>query len=217
MASNEQLFERFGKEAPVGTVLFREGDEGDTMYIVQSGRVRVSREAEGHNKVLAELGAGEFLGELAILNKKPRTATAEVIETAKLLVLDAKKFESMVTNNTEIAVRLIHKLARRLDNADALIEILMHQDPKARVILGLARYADATGVTREDGSVLVKMSRAALAAQIGLSEAQTGSSVQRLSRLGIIEESADGFAIKDVTRLNEFLDYLESREKSGET
>ncbi len=216
MSSNEQLFERFGKEAPAGTVLFREDDPGDTMYIVQSGRVRISREAEGHNKVLAELGPGEFLGEMAILNGKPRTATAEVIEPAKLLVLDAKKFEAMVTGNTEIAVRLIKKLSRRLDNADALIEILMHRDPKARVILGLARYADATGVTRPDGSVLVKMTREQLAEQIGLSPDQTHGSVQRLARLGIIEESSEGFAIKDVARLNEFLDFLSAREKSGE-
>ena len=216
MANNEQLFEKFGKEVPAGTVLFREGDAGDTMYVIQSGRVRISREAEGHTKILAELSTGEFLGEMAILNKKPRTATAEVIEPAKLLVLDSKKFENMVTANTEIAVRLIQKLARRLDNADALIEILMHRDPKARVILGLSRYADATGVAQADGSVLVKMNRAELASQVGLTAEQTEGSVKRLGRLGIVEETSAGFAIKDVGRLNEFIDFLESRDKTQE-
>jgi len=178
--------------------------------------VRISREAEGHTKILAELSTGEFLGEMAILNKKPRTATAEVIEPAKLLVLDSKKFENMVTANTEIAVRLIQKLARRLDNADALIEILMHRDPKARVILGLSRYADATGVAQADGSVLVKMNRAELASQVGLTAEQTEGSVKRLGRLGIVEETSAGFAIKDVGRLNEFIDFLESRDKTQE-
>ncbi len=215
--SGEQLFEKFGKEVPKGTVLFHEDDAGDTMYVLQSGRVRITREASGETKVLAELGAGEFFGEMAILNQKPRTATAEVIEDSKVLVLDAKKFEAMITGNTEIAVRLIKRLAHRLDNADALIEILMHRDPKARVILGLSRYASAVGVTRPDGSVLVKMTRAALAEQVGLDEEHTHQTVVRLARLGIVDEVPDGFVMKDVNRLNEFLEFLETRERFGDT
>ena len=61
---------------------------------------------------------------MAILNAKPRTATAEVVEDARLLVIDGRTLEQMVISNAEIAVRLIKKLARRLDAADALIEVL---------------------------------------------------------------------------------------------
>jgi len=217
MAEGDQLFARFGKSCPTGTVLFREGDEGTTMYVLQSGRVRISKESKDSSKTLAVLGPGEFFGEMAILNRKPRTATAEVVEAARLLVLDAKTFEAMVLSNVEIAVRLIKKLARRLDNADTLIEILMHRDPKARVILGLSREAEQGGIEQDDGSVLVPLSREDLAAQVGLTPDEIADVLSRLTRLRMVQETPEGFVIEDVLRLSEFLEFLEMREKFGET
>lgn len=216
MAEGDQLFARFGKTCPAGTVLFKEGDEGATMYVLQSGRVRISKEGKDGSKTLAVLGPGEFFGEMAILNRKPRTASAEVVEPARLLVLDAKTFEAMVLSNVEIAVRLIKKLARRLDNADTLIEILMHRDPKARVILGLSREAEQGGIEQDDGSVLVPLSREDLAAQVGLTPDEVSDVLSRLTRLRMVDETVDGFVIQDVLRLSEFLEFLEMRDKFGE-
>ena len=216
MAEGDNLFARFGKTCPAGTVLFREGDEGATMYVLQSGRVRISKGSQDGTKTLAVLGAGEFFGEMAILNRKPRTATAEVVEAARLLVLDAKTFEAMVLSNVEIAVRLIKKLARRLDNADTLIEILMHRDPKARVILGLSREAEQGGIEQDDGSVLVPLTRDELAAQVGLTPEEVADVLSRLTRLRMVEETPEGFVIQDVLRLSEFLEFLEMREKFGD-
>ncbi len=217
MAEGDQLFARFGKSCPTGTVLFREGDEGTTMYVLQSGRVRISKDSKDGSKTLAVLGPGEFFGEMAILNRKPRTASAEVVEAARLLVLDAKTFEAMVLSNVEIAVRLIKKLARRLDNADTLIEILMHRDPKARVILGLSREAEQGGIEQDDGSVLVPLSRDDLARQVGLTPEEIADVLSRLTRLRMVQETPDGFVIEDVLRLSEFLEFLEMRDKFGET
>jgi CRP-like cAMP-binding protein len=132
-----------------------------------------------------------------------------------LLVIDARTFEQMVVGNTEIAVRLIKKLARRLDNADALIEILMHRDPKARVILGLSREAEHGGIENEDGSVLVPLGRQDLAEQVGLTVAEVGDVLARLGRLQMVQETDEGFVIHDVMRLAEFLEFLEMRESGG--
>jgi len=216
VAETDQLFARFGKTCPAGTILFREAELGNTMYVIQSGRVRITKQVREGVRTLAVLGPGEFLGEMAILNNKPRTATAEVIEDARLLVLDAKTFEAMVVGNTEIAVRLIKKLARRLDAADALIEILMHRDPKARVILGLSREAELVGEERPDGSILVPVTLDYLAGQVGLAADQTQSVISRLTRLGMVEAVRGGFVVKDVLRLAEFLEFLEMREKFGD-
>ena len=136
-----------------------------------------------------------------------------VVEDARLLVIDAKTFEAMVVGNVEIAVRLIKKLARRLDNADALIEILMHRDPKARVILGLSREAETSGIEQEDGSVLVPLTRIGLAEQIGLTSDETADVLARLGRLNMVDETEDGFVITDRERLVEFLEFLEMREQ----
>lgn len=213
MATGEQLFARFGKTTPAGTVLFEEGAPGETMFVLQSGRVRITKRVKDGVKTLAILGPGEFFGEMAILNNKPRTASAEVVEDARLLVIDGKTFEAMVVGNVEIAVRLIKKLSRRLDNADALIEILMHRDPKARVILGLAREAETGGIEQDDGSTLVPLTRAELAQQIGLTPEETADVLARLGRLKMVNELEEGFVITDLPRLVEFLEFLEMREQ----
>lgn len=210
--SGDALFARFGREFPAGTVLFREGEPGQHMYVLQSGRVRISKEnTVGGASVLALLGPGEFFGEMAILNDKPRTATADVLEDAKVLLLDAKTFEAMVVGNTEIAVRLIKKLARRLDSANALIEILMQQDPRVRVILGISRIAEEFGVPREDG-ILVPTTTAELSAQIGLDEARVVEVMNRLVRLRIVHAASEGgWVVRDQSRLQEFLEFLEMK------
>ena len=71
------LFSRFGKKIPANTALFQEGDRGEEMYIIQSGKVKISKRIRGVEKTLATLEKGEFFGEMAILNDKPRSATAE--------------------------------------------------------------------------------------------------------------------------------------------
>lgn len=209
--SGDALFARFGREFPAGTVLFREGDAGQHMYVLQTGRVRITKETANGASVLAILGPGEFFGEMAILNEKPRTATADVLDDARVLVLDARTFEAMVVGNTEIAVRLIKKLARRLDSANALIEILMQQDPRVRVILGISRLAEEFGTPGPEG-VLIPTTTAELASQIGLDEARVVEVMSRLVRLRIVHAAADGgWIVREPARLQEFLEFLEMR------
>lgn len=207
---------KLAQTCPAGTILFRDGDEGDVMYVLQRGKVRIFTEVRDQQKQLAILGPGDFFGEMALLNKKPRTASAEVIEDAQLLVIDGKTFGSMVLSNAEIAVRLIKKLARRLDSANTIIDLLMHKDPKARVILGLAHEAEFNGEPLEDGSVMVPLDMGGLANQIGLGVDEVQSVLKRLDRLSIVEQRSSGFRIPDVMRLHEFLEFLQMREKFGD-
>jgi CRP-like cAMP-binding protein len=216
MSDGDPLFARFGQSCPAGTVLFKENEQGNTMYVLQSGRVRISKASQDASKTLAILGPGEFFGEMAILNAKPRTATAETLVDSKLLVIDARTFEQMVVSNTEIALRLIKKLARRLDSANELIEILMQKDPKARVILGLSRESEVIGQTRDDGSVLIPISLADLAQQVGLGNEEVEHVIHRLARLQMVEHHADGFVVTDTARLHEFLEFLEMQSKFGD-
>jgi CRP/FNR family transcriptional regulator, cyclic AMP receptor protein len=221
MTESDPLFARYGRDCAAGEVLFREGDVGDVMYVIREGVVRISKAGSDGQKRLADLGAGEFFGEMSILNDKPRNATAEVLEPAKLLVINARTFEQMVKSNAEVALRLIKKLALRLDSANELIEVLLHRDPKARVILGLARQVERAGEEREGGAIFVPMEREELATEVGVSLAESSEVLQRLRRLQIAEESVDelgrlGFLVHDARRLREFLEFLEMREKFGD-
>ena len=197
-------------------MLFRDGEPGNVMYVIQAGRVRIFTEVRGREKLLAILGPGDFFGEMAILNNKPRTASAQVTEDATLLVIDPQTFGAMIVSNTEIAVRLIKKLARRLDSANTLIDLLMHRDPKARVILGLAHEAEYNGTLDDEGAIVVPLDEEGLANQIGLSSEEVHVVIKRLDRLNIVEVAPSGFRIPDVMRLHEFLEFLQMREKFGE-
>jgi CRP-like cAMP-binding protein len=208
---------RFVREFEPGELLFREGEPGSEMYVIQSGRVRITKVVANGERVLATLGPGEFLGEMAILNAKPRTATATVTEDApaRLLVIDARRFEQMVTNNREITLRLIKKLASRLASADALIEILLHKDPKARVMRALSRAAEAFGEPIPEGR-RVALTPDELAAQVNVEMKDVEEVLSRLRRVRVVSLDAQGdIIVHDVDRLLDFLEFLEMPQKFG--
>lgn len=211
---SDPLFARFGREYAEGAVLFREGEAGDVMYVIQSGAVRITKDVGGEAKALAVLGPGEFLGEMAILNGKPRTATATVVEPTRCLVIEPRTLESMVAKNAEIALRLIKKLAKRLDSADTLVEILMHRDPKARVMLALSRHADAFGEQGENG-IRVRATTASIADEVGVDVSIADEVMARLRRLKLAYEDASGILVTDVARLQDFVEFLEMPQKFG--
>jgi CRP/FNR family cyclic AMP-dependent transcriptional regulator len=205
----DSLFPRFGRDFSVGEVLFREGETGDEMFVIQTGRVRISKLVAGEQRSLATLGRGEFVGEMAILNEKPRTATATVVEDATLLVIGAKTLELMISNNSEIAFRLIKKLARRLDSADELVQILLNPDPQARVMMGLRRHAEAFGEETPTGTK-VNLSAEDLAKEVGTDVGHVHDVLRRLTRLRIASaaEQGESIVVADVGRLLEFLEFL---------
>jgi CRP-like cAMP-binding protein len=210
----DPLFARFGREYQSGDVLFREGESGEVMFVIQSGAVRITKEFGGERRVLAVLGPGEFLGEMAILNGKPRNATATVIEPTRCLLLEGKTLEAMVARNAEIALRLIKKLAKRLDSADTLVEILMHKDPKARVMLALSRHADAFGEPAENG-IRVRTTADDIASEVAVDPDVAHEVIARLRRLRLIAEEQGTLVVADVARLKDFLDFLETPQKVG--
>lgn len=211
---SDPLFARFGREYPEGAVLFREGELGDVMFVIQSGAVRITKDVGGEPKVLAILGPGEFLGEMAILNGKPRTATATIVEPTRCLVIEARTLESMVAKNAEIALRLIKKLAKRLDSADTLVEILMHRDPKARVMLALSRHADAFGEHTE-GGIRIRTTPEDIAREVGVDVSVADEVMARLRRLKLAFAESSGIVVTDVGRLQDFVEFLEMPQKFG--
>lgn len=215
MGAEETLFQRFGKEYPKSTVLFREGEPGKEMFVLQAGKVAISKKVRDTEKVLAVLGPGEFFGEMAIISNKPRNATATVAEDAKLLVIDPKTFESMIRGNTEIAVRMIKKLSDRLSQADAQIENLLLSDPASRVVHHMLEACQTRGRPMEEG-IEIDYPMRDLPRVIGVGEPAIRLMVDRLERAGMIERQADRVTVYDTARLHDFLQYLEMKWKFGD-
>jgi CRP-like cAMP-binding protein len=140
MSAERDSFARFLKHFAKGTVLFNEGDEGEDMYIIRSGQVAIKKRVPHGEIVLALLEKGDFFGEMALLERIPRTAGAEMVEDGDLIVIGSDVFGDMVKHNPEIAVRMLRKYSLRLRETTKQIEDLKAQE---------AAGAGHTGVTVE--------------------------------------------------------------------
>ncbi len=121
-------FARFLSHFPAGKVLFREGDAGEDMYIIQSGRVAIKKRTGANKDVtLAVLEKGDFFGEMAVLERMPRSATAEMSEAGDLIVISGDTFGDMIKSNPEIAFRMLRKYSIRLREMVKQIETLGKQ------------------------------------------------------------------------------------------
>jgi CRP-like cAMP-binding protein len=207
--ADDQLFQRFGKEFAQGTVLFREGEPGKEMYVVQQGRVTVSKKVGDVEKILASLGPGEFLGEMSILNNRPRSATATCAEPARLLVIDAKTFEAMVRSSAEIAIRMIKKLSDRLAAADEQIENLLFADASSRVVHFLATAAEK--VPKGAAGHGLGVAPRELPARVGVRPEQAEEVLAKLVRSRIVSVEPDRLLVPDVAKLRHFLEFLQMK------
>ncbi|HEX8558663.1 MAG TPA: DUF1003 domain-containing protein [Pyrinomonadaceae bacterium] len=107
---------------PAGSVLFRKGEPGGAMYLIEGGRVRIHlADEDGHDVTLAELAAGDFFGEMAILDGKPRSATATVAEDARLAVLSRDDFHSFVRRSPGVTLSMLAAVTDRLRQTDEML------------------------------------------------------------------------------------------------
>ncbi|KAF0123081.1 MAG: cyclic nucleotide-binding domain-containing protein [bacterium] len=98
------------------------------MYIIQSGKVKITKKAGGADRILTTLSSGDFFGEMAILTDGPRSATAEVTEDSEILVINPETFEALIQANSDIAMKILRELAERLKEANRQIEVLLSKD-----------------------------------------------------------------------------------------
>jgi CRP/FNR family transcriptional regulator, cyclic AMP receptor protein len=110
------------RDYPTSAVIFRNGDPGDAMYLVDLGKVRISiTDADGHMVTLADLGPGDFFGEMAILDGRGRSADATVMESARLGRLTREDFLHFVEGDPSIPLEMLTALTRRLRRTDDLL------------------------------------------------------------------------------------------------
>jgi CRP-like cAMP-binding protein len=181
------------------------------MFILQSGRVKISKRIRGVEKTLATLEKGEFFGEMAILNDKPRSASAETLEACDMLVIDRKTFDALIRGNSEIAVRFIKRLADRLREANDQMEALMIKDNTSRLVSILAKH-----VREQKKAGPFSMTIEELGGLAGIEAAQARSILEKLASVRIIELAGDRVQIMDQDQVDRLLRYLEMREIFGE-
>ena len=127
-------------DVPAGQYLFREGDAGSEMYIVESGSIAILRSARG-SEPIAVLETGDFLGEMAVLEDQPRFASAVARTDCRLLRIERGAFAELLRQNVEIAVRIMRKLALRQRRAEQRVSELQQELQRLRDAPGQAPSA----------------------------------------------------------------------------
>jgi CRP/FNR family cyclic AMP-dependent transcriptional regulator len=112
-------------DCDAGQILFQAGDAGDSMYLIEDGKVQISmRSSDGEELILAVLGQGDFFGEMALIDGKPRSANATVVEPSRLAVLLRPHFLSFLRSHPNGALEMLNALTRRLRRTDELLRHL---------------------------------------------------------------------------------------------
>lgn len=177
------------QELPKEAVLFREGDTGDSLYLILSGRVRAVLMAEdGREVILAYLGPGEIVGEMALFNpEERRTATVVTAESSKVLILSGHQIMEVLLQNPPIAISLLRTLTQRLRDTSNRIANLIFLDTFSRVGRYLLTLAEREGRRLADGSFVVnRPPHHEIAEFIGSSRETVSRALKELQHQGLI-------------------------------
>ena len=203
----EQALEKHSKIYEPGTVLFYEGDPASKLWVINEGRIQISKRVFTEEIVLEILGPGEFCGELSLVTDAPQAVTATVIEPARLLVIDATQFEAMIRANGELSMRMMRKLAGRLNEAQFLVSALQMRNTIGRVMLHLKREIENSGT----GKVSVPSD---LAKMLGLDDVELEDIMDRLVAKQLIKLSGDNVRESvNNAEYSRYLNYLELRDR----
>lgn len=182
-----------------GEVVFREGDGGDTCYIVRSGLARAVRQhSDGRSITLSHFGAGDIFGELAMFDEEPRSATVDVIEDAEVVAIPGRDMQRLMREYPEITVKLNAALAQRLRATNERLARQSFQTVQSRVAAVLAQMvASARGVNEGESDVVITLTQADLAKLAGSSRESASRFLATLERSGVISQGRGRLTVHD--------------------
>jgi CRP-like cAMP-binding protein len=196
---SDTLMKKFTKTYAPGDVICREGEEGDEMYIVQKGKVRVSKNFAGKIRVIAVIEKGDFIGETAIVNRVKRTATVTAIDEVQLLALDREGLVNTITKNAKIGLAIIDKLCRRLRDAHLTIHSLVKKDETGLIALQLSHlFREMPG---GEPSIPHEKAVDEVSLSLELPRESVEHVLDRIAAAGITVHDGDAIVLKDRDKL----------------
>jgi CRP/FNR family cyclic AMP-dependent transcriptional regulator len=190
-----------------GEVIFREGDAGDTCYLIRSGAVMLTREhQDGRMVALAELRAGGLFGEMAMFRGETRSATAEAIEPTEAVALLAPDMQRLIRGNPGIASKLIAALAERVSKTTERLLQQSFQTVAGRVASAL--LAQTIARQAEDAperDVLIRATQAEIASLAGTSRESASRFLATLEREGVVTLGRGKVCVHEPGRLRNYI------------
>ena len=186
-----------------GETVFVEGEQGDTLFIVLTGKVKVGRRAaDGRENMLSVMGPSDMFGELSLFDPGPRTATATVLTDARLASLAHAALRPWINDRPEIAEQLLRVLARRLRRTNDALADLIFTDVPGRVAKALLELAERFGTQEGDGvRVHHDLTQEELAQLVGASRETVNKALADFASRGWMRVDSRAVTILDADRL----------------
>jgi CRP-like cAMP-binding protein len=190
-----------------GEVVFREGDDSSTCYVVKSGRARAVREhADGRALTLAHFGPGDIFGELAMFDDERRSATVEALEDTETVAILGGDMRRLLHAHPDIAVKLLAALGRRLRETNERLARQSFQTVQSRVASVLGQLVEAAqGEGAGERDVLITQTQAELARLAGSSRESASRFLAVLERAGIITQGRGKLVVHDASALRRYV------------
>ncbi|MGH2537185.1 MAG: Crp/Fnr family transcriptional regulator [Candidatus Promineifilaceae bacterium] len=173
-----------GRQFATGQVIFHLGDPGGLLYVITSGKVKISQTSpEGHEVLLAILGNSDFFGELALLDDSPRSATAAAIEPTSTLTLHRDAFLAYLTSDPAFARHVLNVLARRIRHLNNQISDIFFLDLPARLARILLQLSERYGLPTKGGTAIdIPLTQTDLAEMTGATRVSVNKALGRFRR-----------------------------------
>jgi CRP-like cAMP-binding protein len=190
----ELLIER---KFPRDAVICEEGVAGDYMYLIQQGQVKVTKTSEdGREKILEIFGEGAFIGEMALLDREPRSASMKTTSACVLLALSRHDFLGLLRQNPEIAMGVIRELSRRLRETDEQVRALMFERVEQRTRRVLRRLAREPHPSRPELVLTGPVTHQQLADLVGTSRETITRVLKALRDENWLEQQGKRYAVR---------------------
>ena len=186
-----------------GETVFTEGQQGDSLFIVMAGKVKIGRRAaDGRENMLSVMGPSDMFGELSLFDPGPRTATATVLTDAKLAWLAHTALRPWIADRPEISEQLLRVLARRLRRTNDALADLIFTDVPGRVAKALLELAQRFGSSDGDGiRVHHDLTQEELAQLVGASRETVNKALADFASRGWMRVDSRAVTILDPERL----------------
>ena len=194
MRIDKSTFEQHVRFFNQGDVIFKENDEGAEMFIIIQGLVEIRKSTgSSSSKILTTLQKGDMFGEMAIIEKQPRSATAVAVQPTRVLVLNEKLYDKMLGSNPDFARKMNRVLSERVRRADAIIQNIMSTNRQNQLWAGLVQYAREKGVSTFKGSrVNIEEFMLWAVQHLGMTDKDVQGILAQFLRRGVIAYSARG-------------------------
>jgi CRP/FNR family cyclic AMP-dependent transcriptional regulator len=186
-----------------GDILFREGESGDSLYVIGEGKIKLGRSSsDGRENLVAILGPGEMFGELSLFDPGPRTMTATAVAETQLMGLGNDSLTGLLTGRPEVAKALLAALAKRLRRTNEHLADLVFTDVPGRVAKALLDLAERFGRPVDNGVMVSHdLTQEELAQLVGASRETVNKALADFATRGWLKLEARAVLLLDVDRL----------------